>query len=300
VKAQLSIAPVRPTLGNRRRHIRQPDGAIVGDHTPPGLAVVSRQGMAVVRHGHERAIPFGQLHLAAEEVGVGHHHRSGLAIDLDVVVPMVPDVPAGAEGDQRTGCEFQDAMDRRRRFDGDLLALPWPAADRAGRKGCRRHGADLPDRAHQIDQHGDVVRAEVEHRPPALPVKEVGIGVPALGSPRHYVAGSPDDPADLPRIDKGTGRLSRRAEEGVGGRPQSQPNAFRDFNQLSAQRGRRRQRLFGIDVLAGLERRQRDLVMSRRNCQVDDEIDVIGLKQVDNRAAPHAVPIGASFRCRVE
>ena len=104
--------------------------------------------------------------------------------------------------------------------------------------------------------------------------------MPVLHAVAHHVAGAAGDLAELAAVDEVARQLMRAAEERVGRRADAQPLLLRPLLEIEALLDRQHERLFRIDVLAGVEDLLRYLVMHRRDGQVDDDVDVVGLEQL--------------------
>src|SRR5690606_30554523 len=121
----------------------------------------------------------GGHQIAAEEVGIGHVDGAVGSIELDIVVAVACHIPAGADGDDRTGVELQYAMDGGRRADLDLGALE--GTRRRYFTLCARHvgeGGYTLDRPEQMDEVGNIVWAHIEDWTGTDLEEEIGIGMP--------------------------------------------------------------------------------------------------------------------------
>ena len=196
---------------------------------------------------------------------------------------VAPDVPAGVERHHGAVRELQQRMDGGWRVDRDLFARAWFGADGAllgRRRSESRDSADGPD---QLDQVGDVVGPDIEHGAGAWLEEEIGIGVPVLHAVAHHVAGATGDPAELAAVDQLARQLMRAAEECVRCRTDAQPLLLGPFLEVEPFLDRQHERLFRIDVLAGLQHRLRHFIMHGRNGEVDDDVDLVVLEKVVGR-----------------
>ena len=184
-------------------------------------------------------------------------------------------------------------MDGGRRVDRDLFSLARLRQDRAllrRRRGNRRHPAHRSD---QLDQIGDIIRPDVEHRPGAGLEEEIRIRMPVLHAVSHHEARAAGDFSHLAAVDEIARKLMRAAEEGVGRRADAQALFLRPLLQVQPLPDRKHEGLFRIDVLAGVEHLLRHRVMRGRIRQVDHDVDVGCGEQAVHRLRPNLVLSGA-------
>lgn len=81
-------------------------------------------------------------------------------------------------------------------------------------------------------------------------------------------------------IDRASGRLQRRPQEGVGGRPDEQTALPGKRHQLASLCGVIRQGLLAIDVLAGLEHLAAQLVVNAHGNEHNDHLDVLAREKL--------------------
>ena len=204
---------------DRLDHVGKTGGAVVG----PGIGAV---GLGLVDLA-EGVIPgldlglgagdVGDGDVAAEEVRVGHVDRAFGAVELDVVVAVAGDVPARADGDDGAGLELEDAVDRGRGADLELLAGHRDVRRRDGARlprhaGERRHPLHRTD---ELDEVGHVIGPDVEDRTGAGLVEPGRVGMPVLQAAAHHVGGARHDLAEHAAVDDVAHLLVGAAEEGV-------------------------------------------------------------------------------------
>ena len=156
-----------------------------------------------------------------------------------------------------------------RDLDRDALAAARLAADHALLEAAAGHRHDRLDRPEQVDQRGDVVGADVEHRAAAALEEEGRVGVPGLHAAGHDARAAGDRPADRALVEQLAGELMAAAEEGVGGAAEAPAGRLGLRRQLARLGERHAERLLRIDVLAGGERGAADLGVRQRRRQVD-------------------------------
>ena len=117
------------------------------------------------------------------------------------------------------------------------------------------HMSLVGPRPDQVDQIGDVLGAQVQHRPAARQKEEIRVRVPVFHSMVHHGRASGRDRADAPFVDQGAGLLMRTAQKGIGRTAQAQPARCRQIAQRQPVRQAQCQGLFRIDMFAGLQDR---------------------------------------------
>ena len=227
----------------------------------------------------------GDEDVAAEEVRIGHIDRAFGTVELDIVVAVAERIPARADRDDRARMELQDAVDRGRGADLDLLAVHRRAGrgDGAVRLGAVGEGRDALDRPDQVDEVGDVVRPDVEHGTGADLEEEVRVRVPVFHAAAHHVRGAVRDLAQLLAVDDVAHLLVRAAEEGVGRRADIETALVGLGLELLAFLEREHEGLLGIGMLARRNRIERDLVVRRRHREIDDDVDLGVLQHLVGR-----------------
>ena len=91
-------------------------------------------------------------------------------------------------------------------------------------------------------------------------------------------------------------QLVRAAEERVGRRADAQPLLLRALLEVEPFLDRQHERLFRIDVLAGVEHLPRHVVVHRRYRQVDDDVDVVRREQLVDGLGAQLELLGARLR----
>ncbi len=293
MERQAGAQAMRPILADRTSQLGQTEAAIIGGRRRGGRPVELAEDEMIGLDALPVGLAGAQLQRAMHEVGIGHAQAARRAVELERAMAVARDVPAGAEHDLRAGRELEQGERRGRRGDRNGLALEGSGrAHQPRRRGGAGQGADPGDGAQELDQLGQVVGANVEHRPAARLEEEAGIGMPVLHAARQEEGGAGDDLADRALIDQAA-RLARR-------RPQDRVRRGRDaqaqpLGQLDQRLGVgevRGERLFGVDVLAGLERRPADLGMDRRHGEIEDDVDPVVRQQLGRAQRPEAVALG--------
>jgi hypothetical protein len=112
----------------------------------------------------------------------------------------------------------------------------------------------------------------------------------------QHRGGTRDRRADQPGIDCRATRLVPRAKEGVGGTADAQPVRGPRLHHLFRFGEPGRQRLFQINVLAGIQHAQADRRVCLRDRQVDDDFDLrIGKQCLDWHGA-QTIRLGLRLR----
>ena len=263
VGGQGATGPVRPVLPDRPGQIEYAGAAagerLGGVQDPPVLvlAAANQQVPAeVVRVGHaQRGLGSGQLEQDPSQRAVEGVDRGG----------------GPAVGEAESGADVGGYV------DGERLTGSRPGADDAGRAGLSGDRGDLGDRPEQLDQAGDVVRADVEQRTGAALKQKGRVGVPGLRSRLLHQGQRGLRLTDVPARHRPADRLRAGAEKGVGGGADPEIRLGGGLQQLGGAVGVERDRLLVVDVLAGRDRRQGDLGMRLRDGQVHHDVDVVAL-----------------------
>ena len=150
---------------------------------------------------------------------------------------------------------------------------------RAGGNGARfaclgRHGADALYRAEQAEQRRHIVGPHVVQRTRARLIEEGRRRMMELVAVTDEPCAAARNAAELAAVEQLADILEPSAEEGVRGAADEQTLFLRERNQLLPLSKGHGKRLFGINVLAGLERREVVLVVRLRRCQVENQINV--------------------------
>jgi hypothetical protein len=98
--------------------------------------------------------------------------------------------------------------------------------------------------------------------------------VPVLGTVGHHDGGCGDRLADDALVHHLAAGLEAPAEKRVGGAADQEPPLRRHLQHLSPVLAADGERLLRVDVLAGLQRRQRDLRVDRGDRQVQHDLDL--------------------------
>jgi hypothetical protein len=208
---------------------------------------------------------------------------------------MLPHVPAHAERHLGAGGEVQKGLYVGGRLDRDPVALARGIRrDDPLREADARHGKDALHGPDQIDEGGKVVRPHVEDRAAARLEEELRVGMPVLHPVRHQERRSRQDPSDGAVIDELASQTPAPAEKGVRGAAEEKAAGLRLLDQDAAFLEIDREGLFGEDVLAGAERRQRHAEMGAGDRQVDDEVDVLARQEFVDR---HSLDVEAARLC---
>ena len=181
---QFQAATVRARLGDARHHVGQPGGAVIG------AAFLIGNAERVVARGQRGFRPglVGHHHIAAEKVRIGDEDRAFGAIKLGIGVVVFPDIPTGRQGDGGAIGEFQQGVDVGRRLDRDQLATAGFRGDGAGGRGGGCQSADPFDRTQELDQVGDIIGANIQHRARTRQKEEIRVGVPHFHAVAHHMA----------------------------------------------------------------------------------------------------------------
>ena len=171
-----------------------------------------------------------------------------------------------------------------RDLDRDLLAGERLAGDGPGRPRPRGDRGDARHRAEQVDEVGDVVGRHVEHRAAAAEVVEAGVRVPALVAGAHEEGGAGERLADGAVVDQPAAGLVGAAEEGVRRAADAEPLRPGRIEERTRLGGVDRERLLGVDMLAGGDRPEAHLDMGERHGEVDHDLDSrVGEEALDRR-----------------
>ena len=194
---------------------------------------------------------------------------------------MLPYVPTHHQHDRGAICKREKGIDRRQRFDLDALAL---------HRSLRRDGAlfephlagsgDAFHRAQEVDKRGEIVWTHVEHRPAARLEEKHRVRMPVLHPVRQHRGGSGHDLAGVVGVNHTARRLDAGAEDSIGGAADFHAPAPCRLHDRLAVLERYCQRLFGVDMLAGIDCGERYIDMSGRNCQVQHYIDIVALQEL--------------------
>ncbi|CAM3956813.1 hypothetical protein PHIN109289_18410 [Phaeobacter inhibens] len=178
---QLNIATMGPVLGDGGNHIRKTRSAVIGLTAPVGPRFVQlTKGMIIRCQGGQITVLFAHPDHAAEIIGVGQPQGALGPVEFHIRVAAGPDIPAGPQGDDRAGVEFQQRMDIGGRVNRDLFTVAQPIADGAGGKTGRRHRRHRSDRPQQLNEIGDIIGPEVQNRPAPRLKKEIRVRMPML------------------------------------------------------------------------------------------------------------------------
>lgn len=113
---------------------------------------------------------------------------------------------------------------------------------------------------------------------------------------RHHGGQSRQRLADRARVDEGTRFPDAGAEHRVGRRADAKPSRLGGSDDCDAVGDRGGQRLFGIDMLARLDRLERYLRVGLRNGEIQDNIDVVALQDVRHGSRVDHVAFGLPLR----
>ncbi len=189
--------------------------------------------------------------------GSGSSEHALAAVDRDVADVLPARLEARDEVRGHAVRELHRGGRVRRRRGREALAGARPDLDRALQRARRGEAGDALDRPEQGHDRGQVVRAHVEQRARAVGVEDVGVRVPGLLAADEHRGADGERLADRALVDRRAPGLVGRAEEDVGRAADAQPEALG----LGGERGGLglvgRERLLGVDVLAGGERRAR-------------------------------------------
>ena len=161
----------------------------------------------------------------------------------------------------------------RRRGDGEALARPRAGHDLPLRLAHRREPGDPADGPEQGDDRGQVVRAHVQERAGAVREELLGVRVPGVRAADEHRRADGERLADRTLVDQGAARLEGAAQEDVRRAADPQPELVGQSEELEALRHVDRERLLGVDVLAGLERRAGHGAVRSGRRQVEHDVD---------------------------
>ena len=106
--------------------------------------------------------------------------------------------------------------------------------------------------------------------------------MPMFHAMPHDVAGAACHFADGAGIDKVSGKLVGAAQKRIRGGSYAQTLCFCQFRQFKSFGSRQHKRFFGIDILAAVQNLLRNTKMSSRDCEIDNDVNVVSAQKVFN------------------
>src|SRR5215212_3381886 len=234
---------------------------------------------------------------AVGEVGVGEAQGTFGAVEVDPGLRLGPHVEGGDEGPHGAALEVHHAGHVGRSIDRD----GGPGEGFAGYQALGERDAcgpgDPPHRSHQGRERGQVVGPHIEHRAGAWLEIEVGVRVPVLRAVAQHERRYGDGLAYDPLVHDLAARLEAAAQERVGGAADPQIPLGGQLEHLPPILQANSERLLGVDVLAGLQGRQRDLRMNYGDGQVEGDLDLfVGQQFLRAAGLRHTVGFRLGFR----
>src|SRR5215208_4015964 len=236
---------------------------------------------------------------AVGEVGVGEAQGAFGAVEVDPGLRLGPHVEGGDEGPHGAALEVHHAGHVGRGVYRD-------SGPREGFAGYHALGEcdacrcrNPPHGPHQGRERGQVVGAHIEHRAGAWLEIEVGIRVPVFGAVAEHERRYGDGFAYYPFVHDLAARLEATAEESVGGAADPEVSLSGHLEHPPPILQIHGERLLGVDVLASLQGRQRDLRVDYGDGQVEGDLDLfVGQQFLRCTGLRHTVGFRLGFRPR--
>ena len=248
-----------------------------------------RVSCAAVRLVRHRALvaPVAEDDVAAEAVGVGQDKRAVTPVDDEAAQVLATRLEADRHRRERAVCEPQHRGRVRRNLDGERLPRSRPGTERPLRRSASRQSRRRrrSARAATRSRSGSTGRCRAAaHRPPGRTSRRSGASCRdhrrASSRPRRAA------PRSLPRRSAvGPSRRRRRGTCRVRSRAAARGRSALATSSRASVDGRR-ERLLGVDVLAGVQCRADDCGVRDRRRQVEDKVDLVVLDQVVDREPP--------------
>ena len=216
---------------------------------------------------------FGDAHFTAKAIRVGDAERAFRAVNLNIRQIGAPYVEGHDERANRAIGELEQPGDVGRHFDFDERAILLLAGDGARREGDASRATDRRDGADEGRERGQIIRPHIEHGTAANLIIEFWVGMPAFVTVTHHESGRGDGFANRAGVDHITAGLQARAEESIGRAADAQAFLLSQCQQLLTVFAGDGERLFVIDALARVERRESDTGVGVGDGQVEDDLD---------------------------